>query len=152
MRLKFLRNNTKGAALVENAIALPLFIFLIFGTIQFGQAIWAQAALQHGVEMAARCGGILALESADPPNPDPLPCSGASCPSTSACSISNPCTVQCYAAKQSLGLNPPVSTFTIPPNNTCTGGYLVTASYHFSFIEPIPITKITIRAQSCFPT
>lgn len=150
MRLKFLRDNTRGAALVENAIALPLFIFLIFGTIQFGQAIWTQAALQHGVEMAARCGGILSLGESVAPNP--LPCSGTSCPSTSACSINNPCTVQCYAAKQSLGLNPPVSTFEIPPTVTCTGGYLVTASYHFSFIEQIPITNIIVKAQSCFPT
>jgi len=141
MRLKFLRDNTRGAALVENAIALPLFIFLIFGTIQFGQAIWAQAALQHGVEMAARCGGISAP-----------PCSGSGTPCPSTCSSNSPCTVACYAAKQSLGLNPTVSTFTIPPNNTCTGGYLVTASYPFSFVEPIPITKIIIRAQSCFPT
>jgi len=116
--------------LVEFALIMPAFIFLGFDLIQFGLMMWTQAALQHGVELAARCASV----------------------NTTLCGTASQ--VASYAASNSLALNPPATTFTASaPNgsNTCGSnfGNLVTASYSFNFF---PIGgQVTLKAHSCYP-
>jgi Flp pilus assembly protein TadG len=113
-----------GGSLAEFAILLPVFLPLLFGTVQLGQLFWTQTALQHAVEMAARCATINAT----------------SCGSAS--------TTQTYAATQAYGLTFPTGTFTAT-SPTC--GNQVAASYAFPFITGWFPATVTLKAQSCYP-
>ncbi len=43
-----------GAAAVEMAIVLPLFLLFMLGLIEFGRLFWYQVSLRHAVEQTAR--------------------------------------------------------------------------------------------------
>src|SRR3974390_3433879 len=58
MILKLLRDDTRGATLVEFSVTIPFFLLLTFGLIQAGLLLWTQAGLQHGVEVATRCASV----------------------------------------------------------------------------------------------
>jgi TadE-like protein len=44
-----------GATLVEFALVAPVFLALLFGTLEFGRALWTQQALQETAIAGARC-------------------------------------------------------------------------------------------------
>jgi Flp pilus assembly protein TadG len=117
--------DARGAALVEFAALLPVFIALVFGVMQLGQLFWTQSALQHAVEMAARCASINAVT-----------CGTAT-------------QIQSYAATQAYGLSLPATTFTA---TTPACGNQVAASYDFTFPVAALITPaITLTARACYP-
>ena len=118
-------SDKRGATALEFAILLPMFMALMFGIIQLGQAFWTQTALQHAVEMAARCATINAT----------------TCGSTAA--------TQSYAATQAYGLTFPAGTFTA---TAAACGNQVSASYNFSaeMAAWFP-AAITLTARSCYP-
>ncbi len=121
-----LRRDTRGAAALEFGILLPVFIPLVLGIMQFGQLFWTQSALQHAVDMAARCATINA----------------ATCGSTSS--------TQTYAATQAYGLTFPNGTF-VAAAAAC--GNQVTATYTFPFIGAawFPAASVSLSARSCYP-
>jgi Flp pilus assembly protein TadG len=47
-------NNEKGAALVELAIGLTVFLTVMFGLIEFGRALWTHNALTNAARKGAR--------------------------------------------------------------------------------------------------
>lgn len=49
----YIRNN-RGTAAIEFAIALPVFLALIFGSLEFGYVLWANSSLQYGATYGAR--------------------------------------------------------------------------------------------------
>lgn len=114
-----------GATALEFAMLLPVFLPLLFGVVQFGQMFWTQTAMQHAVEMAARCATINAT----------------TCGSASA--------TQTYAATQAFGLTLPSGTFTA---STAACGNQVAASYAFPFVTAWFPATINLTAQSCYPT
>lgn len=128
--------------MVEFALVLPAFVFVIFGIIAVGLLMWTYFGLEHSVEVAARCGAInYSLAS----NLNP------SCNSITA--------VETYAQEQYWGAKPlPQYVATTPPS-TCTAsttccGYLVkvSPSYNFTFIsDALPRASISMSAQSCYP-
>jgi Flp pilus assembly protein TadG len=134
-RMNRIKNDTGGAILVEAAITLPTFILLMFLMVEVGLALWTQAGLQHGVDMAARCAAV---------NPPSNTCD-------------NVADIKNFATTQSLGLNPPASTFTVTLNTTCgangNNGNRVTASYAFSLfgVYISSLSSLTLTAQSCYP-
>ena len=81
MTRKTLFKDRRGTSAVEFAITLPLFILMVLGVWQIGYGMWAQFALQHGAEMAARCMAV---------NP-------------TVCNNINITGTQSYAASQSYG-------------------------------------------------
>ena len=50
-----LRRAQDGAAAVEFALVAPMFLALLFGTFEFGRALWVQQALQEIASSGARC-------------------------------------------------------------------------------------------------
>lgn len=114
-----------GANALEFAILLPVFLPLMFGIIEFGQMFWTQTALQHAVDMAARCATI----------------NSATCGTTSQ--------IGTYAASQAYGLNLPSGTFTA---STPSCGNQVSAAYAFTFLATawFPVT-VNLTARSCYP-
>ncbi len=150
MNLKDLRDDTRGAALVEFAVTLPIFFLLMFGGLQAALMLWAQIGLQHGVETAAYCASVsdAAIAAGLNPATNPTPCY-----SVAGNAAANAATVKSYAASNSSGFNPPASAFSVSVNSTspaCANGNLVTASYPFTAIHYV--FSMTLTAKSCYPT
>jgi Flp pilus assembly protein TadG len=115
----------RGVSALEFAVLLPLFLSLIIGLMQFGQVMWTQSALQHAVEMAARCASI----------------------NTAACGSA--AQIRDYAVTQAYGLTIPAATFT-PSTVAC--GNQVLASFPFTLDIPLlPLPALTLSARSCYP-
>ena len=53
-RNKLFESNERGAALVEYAIALTVFLTSMFGVIEFGRALWVHNALSDAARRGAR--------------------------------------------------------------------------------------------------
>ena len=116
---------TDGATALEFALTAPIFLAMVLGSLTLGLGLFAQVALQHGVEMAARCATI----------------NTTICGSTSS--------IQTYAVQQSLGLGPPSSTFTV---STPSCGNQVQATYPIKLNFAVYGHRdITLAASSCFP-
>jgi Flp pilus assembly protein TadG len=132
MRKKTLFRDRRGTSAVEFALTLPVFILMLFGLWQICHGLWAQFALQHGAEMAARCMTI---------NPPPAACS------TTA-------SIQSYAASQSYGFSPPPATFSVSKNTTCgnqISGNQISADYAVSpAVANIGIPALNLHAQACY--
>ena len=124
--LRRLWADRSGTSALEFGILLPVFVPLIFGVMEFGQVLWTKTALQHAVDMAARCATINAT----------------TCGTTSS--------TQTYAATQAYGLTFPTGTF-VATAAAC--GNQVTATYDFPFTGTVwfPAT-ISLSARSCYPT
>jgi len=141
----FLRD-TQGATLAEFAAALPIFCLLLFGTIQAGLMLWAQLGLQHGVEAAARCASVSDIAELK------TGVTATRCYTATGFAAANVTALKSYAVKNSLGLNPPASTFSVNNGSLpCTGGNLITASYVFTAINYVG-GQVTLTASSCYPT
>ena len=125
MKLKLLRDDTRGAALVEFTVTLPLFLLLTFGLIYAGLLLFTQSALQHGVEYAARCASI--NYSANQMG------LSTSCFGVAPSDVTDD-TIKQYAIDHSFGRVPVIDnfdvTFTPPPAGVCgtAYGYQVTAN------------------------
>lgn len=126
MTRKTFFNDQRGASAVEFALTMPVFLLMLLGVWQLCFGMWAQFALQHGAEMAARCMNV-----------NPTVCGTTTITST-----------QSYAAAQSYGLNPSPSVFTVS-NPTC--GYQVSAAYTVSpAVANIGIPAFILHAQACY--
>jgi len=126
-----------GATLVEFALVAPVFFVLLFGTIEFGRALWTQQALQETATAGARC---MAL-------PQPA------CASGGAKSYIQQVANQWGLSLLDSNINP-------NPAPTCgssgiSGFSTVLLTYSFqsvaaAFVQ-IPSGGITLTAQACFP-
>ena len=115
----------RGGSLVETAVTMPVFLTMVLGLIDLGQLFWTQTAMQHAVEMAARCASIT--------------------PGT--CGTANQ--IQTYAGTQAYGITLPNNTFTA---TTPACGNQVTASYTYNLITPmLPVASVTLAGKSCYP-
>ncbi|MDE2183980.1 MAG: pilus assembly protein [Alphaproteobacteria bacterium] len=123
--MKSFGRDVGGAAALEFALTAPAFFAFIIGIITTGLAIYAQLALQHSVEMAARCASV----------------------NTTTCSTTSE--IQQYAVGQSYGLTTNTSTFSV---TTPACGNQVQANYVVSMnFGPIGTKSVTLTASSCFP-
>jgi len=120
----FFRNKSGGTA-IEFALTAPAFFILVIGGAQLALLCWAQVALQQGSEAAARCASV-----------NKTLCGTAS-------------QIKTYAAAQSFGLSPAVSTFTV---STQACGNRVQASYLPPFLNGFVFPSVTLTASACFPT
>jgi Flp pilus assembly protein TadG len=119
-----------GAAMVEAAIVLPVFLLLIFGVIEGGVLMFTQISLDNAVAAAARCAAI----------------------NTTACG--NQGNIQSYAASQAVGL-PGLA----PSNfsaNACAGNTTATVTANYTFTSMVGsyvpyISSLTLQAAAQFP-
>ncbi len=124
MRSARLLRDDRGTTAIEFGMTAPAFFLLVIAMIEGGLMLWAQLGLQHGVEMAARCASV----------------NSVLCGSSSA--------IQNYAVKETYGVNPPASAFTVAsPPPSC--GNSVSASYPFPIVAMFG--TVTLTASSCFP-
>lgn len=117
--------DARGAALLEFAVLLPLFVLIVVGIMQLGHVLWIRTALQHAVEMAARCASV----------------------NTASCGTA--AQVEAYAVTQAYGVIVPVDTFAA---SAAPCGNLVVATYDFAFQTTLfPSPSISLSARSCYP-
>jgi Flp pilus assembly protein TadG len=127
MTPKIFFSDQQGTSAVEIALTFPVFLLILLGVWQLCFGLWAQFALQHGAEAAARCMNV---------NP-------------TVCSTTTISTTQSYAVAQSYGLNVSPSAFTVS-NPTC--GYEISAKYTVSpLVAHIGIPAFNVSAQACYP-
>ena len=143
MKPRQIWDDTRGSALVEFTVTLPLFLLLTFGLLQAGLLLYTQAGLQHGVEVAARCASVNYSANQLQLSQSCFIVSGSPI-APSSVTTSN---IKQYAQQNSWGINPSlsISNFTVtggsPGTNTCgtitnpVPGYLVTASYTYNIIH-----------------
>jgi Flp pilus assembly protein TadG len=149
MKLKRLRDDTRGGVIVEFAVTFPFFLALMFGIVQAGLILYTQTGMQHGVEVAARCASVNYAASKIPLNQscftDPL--TGTPTPSDV---IGDPTIIENYAVKNSWGFTPTV----VVTNGVVCGaakGYRVRATYTYNVLNYI-FFSVPLTATSCFPT
>lgn len=134
---------------VEFALVLPMFLMLVFGTIEFGRILWTEQALQETAAAGARC---MAIAQGTKPN--------GSCVSGGGYSDSATKTyIQAVAG--GWGLSLPASGIT--PNHTAscdgtggTGGLSqVTLTSTFTSIVPnlveLATGGSTLTVIACYP-
>jgi Flp pilus assembly protein TadG len=128
-----LLRRTGGMAMVEFALLLPVFLFLILAILQFGQVLWTQAAMEHAVVMAARCASV----------------------DTATCSTANSgAAIATFAAQQAYGLSLPAGTFTWNATTSCVVGqynFVLSGFLTIAGLLPASMSKIALSAQSCYP-
>jgi Flp pilus assembly protein TadG len=57
-RCRAIAKDKQANAAVEFALGAPAFFLFMFGTIEFGYALWMQNALDYSVAAAARCASL----------------------------------------------------------------------------------------------
>jgi Flp pilus assembly protein TadG len=155
MKPKQIWDDTRGSALVEFTVTLPLFLFMTFGLLQAGLLLYTKAGLQHGVEVAARCASVNYSANQLGLSQSCFIVSGSAIAPGSVTTTN----IKQYAQQNSWGVNPAttnLSYFSVtggsPTTNTCgtTPGYKVTASYPYNIMN-FQFIGLTLGATSCFP-
>ena len=138
--VRFWRDKS-GANAVEFALVFPVFMLILFGTIEFGRMLWTSHALHDAAIATARCMGIPQTQ----------------CTTNGVYDASQALVfAQQTANKWLVQLDP--SSIALNHNATCsglTGFSSVTINYTFSTAVPGVVTSLAggtnLKAQSCFP-
>ena len=122
------KRDEKGAAAVEMAFILPVFLLFVLGIIEFGRAYWTYNSMQLAIDEAGRYAMIHTTAS------------DSQIASTAKANL--------------YGLDP--SKFTITTANTTSNGInykIIKATYTFSFIAPgvLPFGNILLTRQTEVP-
>ena len=143
----------RGGAIVEYTITMGVFVSLIFGITQAGLIMWSVVGLQHGVEMASRCASVSDAAIAagfSPSATTPTPCYSTDTPGAA----NNASTVEAYAAKNSYGLSPTASKFSVSisgsPSCSTDENIVKASNYTINLMNFLFSVKFT--PQSCYPT
>jgi Flp pilus assembly protein TadG len=116
----------RGAEAVEMALALPVLLLFLLGTLDVGRMAWTQGTLDFAADAAARCAAI------DVTN----------CATTAQ--------IQAYGAAHAYGMTVAASAFTV---TTATCGHNVTVTLPFSLIYGYLTTNsFTLNSSACYPT
>lgn len=135
-----MRRSQAGASAVEFALVMPVFLLMVFGTIELGRLFWSSHALQETAIATARCIGIPQLE-----------CEEAGVYSQSKAIA--------FAENKSAGwlVNLDSSSISIDHNATCYGvdGFSqVKIHYQFTTVVPKLLTSLAggtdLFAEACF--
>jgi Flp pilus assembly protein TadG len=135
-----------GATAVEFALVLPMFLALVFGSIEFGRLLWIKEALQETAIAGARCVAIAQGTTQD------SPCaSGGSYSATETNSY-----IQTVAS--GWGLSVPTSGISLNAAASCggTSGFSqVTLTSTFTSVVPklvqLAAGGISLTATACYP-
>jgi Flp pilus assembly protein TadG len=123
-----LRKNETGAAMVEMAFVLPIFLLFILGVMEFGRAFWTLHSMQLAIDEAGRYAMVHTAAS-------------------NSQIVSN-------AQSNLYGLDS--SQFTVTATSQTNNGVnykVIKATYAFSFIAPgiLPFGDITLTRTTTVP-
>ena len=122
------RSRRRGQAMVETALAFTIFLTVVFGLIEFSQAVWTYTLLSHAARAGTRYASVRGASSKTP------------------ASASD---VQTVVKAQAVGLDPNKMTVTVTwlPDNSVGSPVKVLVKYTFGFLGPYMPAK-TIAMQS----
>ena len=66
------RRKEKGVAIVEMAVALPVFIMLLLGVVDYARAMWTYNTLEHAAREVGRYASVHSIDSGAPVTLDQL--------------------------------------------------------------------------------
>jgi Flp pilus assembly protein TadG len=137
-----------GMAAIEFALVAPMFVMLVFGTIEFGRLLWTKQALQQTAIAGARCMAIAqgAIQSS------PCASGGSYSPTSTQTYIQN--------TASGWGLSVPTTNITLDTSGSDCGGTsgLVEAKITNTFTTPVPAIVLlaaggtTLTAIACYPS
>jgi Flp pilus assembly protein TadG len=136
----------RGATAVEFALVLPMFLMLVFGSIEFGRLLWTRQALQEAAIAGARCMAIAQGSTQH-----------SSCASSGSYSAA---TTKSYIQSVATGWGLTVPTSGISLNNAAscggTSGFSqVTLTSTFTSVVPklvrLAAGGTTLTAIACYP-
>jgi Flp pilus assembly protein TadG len=125
-----------GTVAIEFALVAPLFLMLLFGSVEFGRLLWTKQALQEAATAGARCMGI----------------AQSSCASASQ--------TQTYVQQVARGWGISLSTAAITASNTATCGGSTAAFSQVSIASTFSSAastlirlarSISLSASACYP-
>jgi Flp pilus assembly protein TadG len=119
-----------GAAAVEYALILPIFLLFMFGIIDVGRLMWTYVTLTRATEAAARCGAVNTTD----------------CGTTAA--------IASRAVTEAWGMTITKTAFAV---TTPACGVQVVGTYSFVWAIPAlmmstPRGTLTLTAKSCYPS
>lgn len=121
----------RGQAAVEFALALPIALLLLFGTLDFARAVWQTDQLAYAAREGARYAIVHGASSLDPSGPG------------------NDAAVRDAVLRQASVVGNAVATVTYAPGNARGDSVTVTAT---SVFRPLPLLNaafaITLRGSS----
>ncbi len=126
----FLKNR-RGATAVEAALLLPAVMVFLWGTMEFGRAIWSQNAIQNAMDQAVRLAMVQGKTSSE-------------------------LTTDILAGLPGGSTSWPGLTVTVVNEAADANGVVfatVTASYEFDILVPeiLPFGPITLSNQARYP-
>jgi Flp pilus assembly protein TadG len=131
-----------GVTAIEFAMLLPFFVTLLFGIVQFGQALFLQMALQHAVTAAARCASNFASSVCTNASTTAQVAAQAALGITISTSVFNACLAQSTCAyNNTSSVMPSTSSY-----NCVTAGYPFQIGVPFLYLQTLVLT-----AASCYP-
>lgn len=115
--------------MVESALAFTTFLFMVFGVMEFGRAVWMYNSLTYLAHEGARYACVRGNSSGQ------------------AATTSD---VSAYVKSVAVGVAPSalLVTTTYLPNNNPGSAVKVTVQYAFSFVAPFIGTGIPMRGTS----
>ena len=116
--------NNSGNAIVEFAIVLPVFLFLIFGVFNIALMLFASASMQNATQAGARCASI----------------NSATCGSAAA--------TVAYAQTKFVASSTARPAFTV---TTAACGHLVSANMNYVFDIGVTHYSVPLTSTSCYP-
>lgn len=136
-----LRRAEGGNVAIEFALVLPMFLALVFGTVEYGRLLWTREALQETATVGARC---MAL-------------SNSACASGGSYNAADT-TSYIQRVARNWGLTIPNANITLTPNATCggtTGFSEVSITTTFTSVVPrivlLPAGGVSLNATACYP-
>jgi Flp pilus assembly protein TadG len=139
-----------GAAIIEFALVAPMFLALVFGTIEYGRLLWTKQALQQTAIAGARCMAIAhgAIESS--------PCASGGTYSSSSTNTY----IENIASGWGLSVTASdITLYTTPPAGDCGGtSGLVEVTITNTFNTPVPQIVLlaaggtALTATACYPS
>ena len=90
--------HTSGAAAIEAAVVLPVYLLFVFGIIEVGHAYWSVNSMQYAADEASRCNAI----------------------SNGSGVCLNTASTQTFAIDRATGVNLTAAEITVTPNSTCS--------------------------------
>ena len=139
------RIGEKGIAAIEFAFVAPLFLMLLFGTVEFGRLLWTREALREAALAGARC---MAIAQGTVPNGSCV--SGGSYSSSATRSY-----IQAIAGQWAVTLA--TAEITLTKNASCGGsagssGVSISSGFSSAAAKLIKLSgSVALSASACYP-
>jgi hypothetical protein len=146
MKRRITRQRSRGQALTEFSLVLPILLILFLGIIEFGRFVLAYQVLNNAVREGSRYAVVHGSNSTCPSGPMP---GGVTSPSPCADPTGSAVKSKVVSMGYTLRLKSSDISVDWPGLDNARGeNVTVTADYTFTTIVPLPLPGIPMKAES----